>query len=110
MGKLFEKVILKMIQSHTEARDMLNGSQFGFHARHSTTLHYEYMKLMDHVALNLNSDVSMVTVFSLTFKRVDKTWHLGLLHKLHKLKFSTNLINLPKKKIHNFCRRRNVHA
>jgi hypothetical protein len=37
-GKLFEKVILKALQKHIDERRMLNASQFGFRARHSTTL------------------------------------------------------------------------
>jgi hypothetical protein len=38
MGKLFEKVILKLLQKHIEEKGLLNASQFGFRARHSTTL------------------------------------------------------------------------
>jgi hypothetical protein len=29
-AKLFEKVILKILQKHTDERDVLNASQFGF--------------------------------------------------------------------------------
>jgi hypothetical protein len=38
IAKLFEKVIQKIVQRHTEERGLLNASQFGFRARHSTTL------------------------------------------------------------------------
>jgi hypothetical protein len=34
MGKLFKKVILKILQKHTEDKELFNASQFGFHARH----------------------------------------------------------------------------
>jgi hypothetical protein len=34
-GKLFEKVILKALQTHFDERGMLNASQFGFRARHN---------------------------------------------------------------------------
>jgi hypothetical protein len=37
-GKIFEKVILKILQKHIDERGLLNASQFGFRARHSTTL------------------------------------------------------------------------
>jgi hypothetical protein len=60
-GKLFEKVILKIVQSHIEERDMLNANQFGFHAHHSMTL--QCMKLKAHVTLNFNSNLFMATVF-----------------------------------------------
>jgi hypothetical protein len=50
-GKLLEKVILNIVQRYTEERNLLNASQFGFRARHSTTL--QCMRLTDHVTLNL---------------------------------------------------------
>jgi hypothetical protein len=37
-GKLFEKVILKIVKRHTGEKGLLNAGQFGFHARHSMTL------------------------------------------------------------------------
>jgi hypothetical protein len=45
-GKLFEKLILRTIQKRTEERNLLNASQFGFQADHSTTL--QCMRLVDH--------------------------------------------------------------
>jgi hypothetical protein len=59
-GKLFEKVILKIVQ-HIEDKGLLNASQFGFRARHSTTL--QSMRLTDHVTLNFNNKVSTDAVF-----------------------------------------------
>jgi hypothetical protein len=46
-GKLFEKVILKLLQQHIDEKGLLNASQFGFRTRHSTTL--QCMRLTDHV-------------------------------------------------------------
>jgi hypothetical protein len=60
-GKLFEKVILKMVERHLEERDLLNASQFGFPARHTTTL--QCMRLTDHVTLNFNNNMSTAAVF-----------------------------------------------
>jgi hypothetical protein len=37
-GKLSEKVILKIVQRYIEEKGLLNASEFGFHAHHSTTL------------------------------------------------------------------------
>jgi hypothetical protein len=37
-GKVFEKVTLEIVKRHIEERKLLNASQFGFRARHSTTL------------------------------------------------------------------------
>jgi hypothetical protein len=113
-GKLFEKVILKFVQKHIEEKGLLNASQFGFRARHSTTL--QCMRLTDHVTLNFNNKMSTAAVFLDIEKAFDTTWHPSLLYKLSKLEFSTNLIKLfgsflsQKKKIQGFGRRRDVNA
>jgi hypothetical protein len=79
-GKLFEKVILKIVQRHAEERVLLNASQFGLRACHSTTL--PYMRLMDHVTLNFNNKIFTAVVFLDNENAFDTIWHLGLLYKL----------------------------
>jgi hypothetical protein len=60
-GKLFEKVVIKIVQRHIEERGLLKASQFGFHARQGTAL--QCMKLTDHVILKFNNDPSTAAVF-----------------------------------------------
>jgi hypothetical protein len=60
-GKLFEKVILEIVQRHIGNWKLLNASQFDFRARHSTTL--QCMRLADHVTLNFNNKMSTAAVF-----------------------------------------------
>jgi hypothetical protein len=60
-GKLFEKILLKIVQRHIDERDLLDASQFGFRARHSTTL--QYMRFTNHVTLNFNYNMSTASVF-----------------------------------------------
>jgi hypothetical protein len=91
-GKLFEKVILKIVQRQIEDKGLLNASQFAYLARHSTTL--QCMKLTDHVTLNFNNKISTAAVFLDIEKAFDTTWHTSLLYKLSKLEFSTSLIKL----------------
>jgi hypothetical protein len=52
------------------------------------------MRLTDHVTLNVNNKLSTAAVFLDIEKAFDTTWHTGLLYKLSKLEFSTNLIKL----------------
>jgi hypothetical protein len=52
------------------------------------------MRLADHVTLNFNNKMSTAAVFLDIEKAFDTTWHSGLLYKLFKLEFSTNLIKL----------------
>jgi hypothetical protein len=91
-GKLFEKGILKIVQMHVEERDLLNASQFGFRARHSTTI--QCMRLAHHVTLNFNNKMSTAAVFLDIEKAFDTTWHTGFQYKLSKSHFSTSLIKL----------------
>jgi hypothetical protein len=84
-GKLFEKVVLNIVQKHVEKRGLLNTSQFGFHACHSTAL--QCMKLMDHVTLNFNNKMSTAALFLDIKKAFDITWHTGLLCKLFNWNF-----------------------
>jgi hypothetical protein len=53
MGKQFEKLILRCNQEHTEERNLVSANLFGFRAGHSTAP--QYVKLADHVTLNLNN-------------------------------------------------------
>jgi hypothetical protein len=87
-GKVFDKVILEILKRHIEEKNLLNANQFGFRARHSTTL--QYMRLEDHVTLNFNYNMSTAAVFLDIEKAFDTTWHPGLIYKLSKLQFSNN--------------------
>jgi hypothetical protein len=92
MGKLFEKVILKILQRHIDKKNLLNANQFGFRANHSMTLHC--MRLTDHMTFNFNNKMSTAAVFLDIEKAFDTLWHPGLLYKLSTMEFSTNLIKL----------------
>jgi hypothetical protein len=83
-GKLFE-VTLKLVQRHIEERGLPNVSQFGFRARHSTALQCTRPTLISTICL-------WQRIFLDIEKAFDTTWHIGLLHKLSKLEFSTSLI------------------
>jgi hypothetical protein len=91
-GKLFEKLILKTIHRHIAERNLLNATQFGFRARHSTTR--QCMRLTEHVSLNFNNNMSTPAVFLDIEKVFDITWHPGLLYRLSELQFSINCIML----------------
>jgi hypothetical protein len=72
-------VFFKFLQKHIDERGLLNTSQFGFRARHSTTL--QCMRLADHVTLNFNNKMSTAAVFLEIDKAFDTSWHLDLLFK-----------------------------
>jgi hypothetical protein len=60
-SKVFEKVILEIVKRHIEEKNLLNASQFGFRACHSTTL--QCMRLEDQVTLHFNNNMSTAAVF-----------------------------------------------
>jgi hypothetical protein len=91
-GKLFEKIILKIVQRYIEAKGLLNASHFGFRARHNTT--FQCMRLTDHLTLNFNNNMTTAAVFLDIENAFDKIWHIGLLYKLSELTFLTSLITL----------------
>jgi hypothetical protein len=70
--------------------NLFNVSYFSFRAWHKTT--QQYVRLIDHVTLNFEKSMSTAAVFLVLEKVFDKTWHFGLLYKLCKLQFSTNVI------------------
>jgi hypothetical protein len=79
-GKLFEYVILKVLQNHIDERGLLNASQFRFRGRHSTR--QQCMRLTDHATCYFNSKISTAAVFLDIEKAFDTTWHSGLPYKL----------------------------
>jgi hypothetical protein len=83
---------LKTVQRYIEEKGLINASQFGFRARHSTTL--QCVRLMGHVTLNFNSNMSTAAVFLDIEKAFDTMWLISLLYKLSTLKFSISLIKL----------------
>jgi hypothetical protein len=75
-GKLFEKIV-KIVQKHIEEKRQHNAGQFGFRARHNTTL--QCMRLTDQVTLNFKNYMSTAAVFLVTEEALDTTWQSGLL-------------------------------
>jgi len=79
-GKLFEKVIQKLIQRHLEVSNLHRTNQFGFRARRSMT--FQCTRLTDHVTLNFNNNMITAAIFLDVEKAFDTIWHPGLLYKL----------------------------
>jgi hypothetical protein len=90
--KVFEKVILEIVKRFRAERNLLNAKQFGFRARHSTTL--QSMRLADHVTLHFNNNMSTAAVFLDIEKSFDTTWQPRLLHMLSEIRvqLSTSLM------------------
>jgi hypothetical protein len=68
-GKLFQKLILRTIEKHTEERNLLNAREFGFRTDQSKTL--QCMKLTNYSSLNFNNNISTAAVFLVIEKAFD---------------------------------------
>jgi hypothetical protein len=91
-GKLFEKVILKIVQRHVEDNNLLNACQFGFRASYGTTL--QCIRPADQGTPNFTNNMSTPSVSLDIEKAFDSIWRPCLLYKLSKLHFSSSLIKL----------------
>lgn len=80
LGKIFEKALLKRINSVITENDTLPSTQFGFRARHGTNL--QLLRLVDHITTEFNNKASTAAVFLDIEKAFDRTWYPGLICKL----------------------------
>jgi hypothetical protein len=71
MDKLSEKLFIRTIQKHSEKRNSLNASQFGFRAFHSKTL--KCMRLANHATQNFNNGMLTAAVVLDIEKTFDTT-------------------------------------
>jgi hypothetical protein len=91
-GKVFEGVVLEIVQGHIGEGGLLGAGQFGFRARHSATL--QCLRMADHVTLHFNKNICAAAVFLDIEKAFDTASQPGLLYKLSKLQFYISLIKL----------------
>jgi hypothetical protein len=80
--KLFEKLILRTIQKHSEERTHQMQVSLDFE---QITMTFECMRLADHVTPNFSSNISTAAAFLDIEKVSRKTRHSGLLYKLSEL-------------------------
>jgi hypothetical protein len=90
MGRHFKKVILRTVQKHTEERNIKCKPFLVLSTTYNMTL--QSMRLLDHVTLNFNDNLSMAAEFLVMKKAFDTAWHSGLLYKLSELQFLTSVI------------------
>ena len=91
LSKIFEKMLLLLIQDDIERRALISDSQHGFRKRHSTVtnllLTYDYVL----ECLDRNQPVDVIY---LDFRKAfDKISHELLLRKLFQLKFAPSIVN-----------------
>lgn len=92
MSKVFEKIVLKRINEHIHAHNILRPEQFGFRTKHSTTL--QLLRVVEYATRGFNDNQSTGSVFLDIEKAFDRVWHSGLIDKLRQYNFPDGLIHL----------------
>lgn len=92
LSKIFEKILLKRINIHLSAHDILPDEQFGFRQNHSCN--HQLTRLTNHIKNSLSEKKSTGLLAFDIEKAFDSVWHKGLVHKMFKLKFPLYITKL----------------
>ncbi|GFV23914.1 RNA-directed DNA polymerase from mobile element jockey [Trichonephila clavipes] len=92
IGKIFEKIILKRLQEHTDSHNLIPNFQHGF--RSETSTDHQLLCLTNRVINGLNSGDTTGGAFLDVEKAFDRVWHDGLIFKMIKLNFPSCIIHL----------------
>ncbi|GFW19570.1 probable RNA-directed DNA polymerase from transposon BS [Trichonephila clavipes] len=111
LGKIFEKILLKKINSHCEENQIIPDFQHGF--RQQTSTQHQLLRVTNHIINGYNSKTITVGLFLDVKKAFDRMWHDGLIYKMIIFNFPTYLIKI----IHSYLNNRtfnvkynNVHS
>jgi Reverse transcriptase (RNA-dependent DNA polymerase)/Endonuclease-reverse transcriptase len=94
LSKLYERVILRRLQTHIDSCHVIPNEQFGFRTNHSTT--QQLMRFTNSISTAKASKRHTATVYLDVAKAFDKVWHTGLLFKLINFNFPPYLIFIVK--------------
>jgi hypothetical protein len=92
LGKLFEKIILKRLNSQLRERIVLRDEQFGFKRGHSTT--HALLRNVERITHGFNYRKATVMLFLDIERAFDKVSIIGLIAKLIQTNISPHLIHV----------------
>ena len=90
MSKIYEKLLLHIMHTHSSTHNINIPQQAGFTA-HTSTIH-QLTRLTNHIHDGFRSRKVTVATFLDVERAFDRVWHQGLLFKLISLNFPRNLI------------------
>ncbi|UYV77902.1 hypothetical protein LAZ67_15002762, partial [Cordylochernes scorpioides] len=91
IGKIYERIILRRLQMYLDNSNFIIPQQFGFRRGHSTT--HQLISVLDYIQIRRSHKKAVGAVFLDFAKAFDKVWHNGLIKKLTKHQFSSDIIN-----------------
>ncbi|GBN33462.1 RNA-directed DNA polymerase from mobile element jockey, partial [Araneus ventricosus] len=108
LGKIFEKVLQKRINSYCDSSKIIPKEQFGFRAQHSTI--HQLLRVTNSITEGMNNKFYTGGIFLDIQKAFDRVWHDGLIYKLIQLNFPKYLINILKSFLENRTFRVVIHG
>ncbi|UYV63352.1 hypothetical protein LAZ67_2003825 [Cordylochernes scorpioides] len=93
-GKIFERIILKRLQTYIDTRNVLIPQQFGFRENLSTT--HQLITVIDFIQTRKSLNEYVGVVLLDLKKAFDMVWHRGLIIKLTSYNFPQNFIRFLK--------------
>jgi hypothetical protein len=78
LSKVFERVLLTRLQTHTEENNILPNQQFGFRAKHSTE--HQVQRIVKFIKNGFRQKLSTGMLLLDIEKAYDTVWHDGLTH------------------------------
>ena len=79
-SKVFEKLLLKRLQTYVDLSHLITGYQFGFRRGHS--LVQQVHRIVNEIMKSLEDRTLCTAAFFDVAQAFDKVWHIGLLYKL----------------------------
>ncbi|KAL1138083.1 hypothetical protein AAG570_009778 [Ranatra chinensis] len=92
LGKLFEKIILKILNKFISDQNLIRQEQFGFRTQHSTT--HQLLRVVETVTRGFNENRSTGAVFLAISNAFDKIWIVELTSKLISYNIPDALVNV----------------
>ncbi|GFX28886.1 RNA-directed DNA polymerase from mobile element jockey [Trichonephila clavipes] len=92
LGKIFEKILLKHINSYCEENNIIPDFQHGF--RRQTSTQHQLLRVTNLIVKGYTNKTYLVGMFLDVKKAFDRMWHDGLIYKMILFKFPTYLIKI----------------
>ncbi|UYV75209.1 hypothetical protein LAZ67_12002923 [Cordylochernes scorpioides] len=94
IGKVYERIVLRRLQTYMDSINFIIPQQFGFRKGHSTT--HQLITVIDYIQIRKSHKEAVGAVFLDFTKAFDRVWHDGLIAKITKNQFPRDFIKLLK--------------
>ncbi|UYV71775.1 hypothetical protein LAZ67_9000338 [Cordylochernes scorpioides] len=94
IGKVYERIVLRRLQSYMDSINFIIPQQFGFRKGHSTT--HQLITVIDYIQIRKSHKEAVGAVFLDFTKAFDRVWHDGLIAKITKNQFPRDFIKFLK--------------